>query len=91
MREVYLRKLSEIFGKQSKNKWQWEEDKYEISVHLSDPDDKKFQEQLDIFALFKSRPEVLKDYEKLKNSMNGKSYKEYQIAKYEFYNKVLGL
>ena len=55
------------------------------------PKDQKQKEQIEIFEIFKNSPEILKEYEELKLSMNGKTYKEYQIAKYEFYNRVLGL
>ncbi len=90
-KQEYLEKLAPVFGEQIKNKWHWYENDDEISVYLSDPADHKFQEQLDIFALLKNNPEILKEYEQLKTSMNGKIYKEYQIGKYEFYNRVLGI
>jgi len=91
LKETYLSKLSVKFGNQIKRKWQWFDDGIEVSVYVSDPSDAKFQEQLRIFDILKHTPEILKKYEVLKESMNNRSYKEYQIAKYEFYNKVLGL
>jgi len=91
IKREYFSKLNSLFGEQIKNKWQWNEKGVEVSVYLSDPEDKKFQEQLDIFNLFKSNPDVLEEYEALKNSLNGKTYKEYQTGKYEFYNRVLGI
>ena len=48
------------------------------------------KEQIKIFNIFKNSHAILKEYEKLKSSMNGKAYKDYQIAKYKFYNRVLG-
>ena len=89
LKEEYLGGLAPLFGEQIKNKWHWFDGCYEVSVYLSDPEDHKFKEQLDIFSLFKTDPEVLREYEQLKTSMNGKTYKEYQIGKYEFYNRVL--
>lgn len=91
IKENYLFKLKPVFGEQIKNKWQWEEEEIEVSVYLSDPTDQKFQEQLDIFDLLKNDHKILQEYEKLKEQMNGKSYKEYQVAKYEFYNRVLNI
>lgn len=87
----YTSILRNIFGEKIKNKWHWFEDGYEISVYLSDPNEKKFKEQLDIFAAFQNNPIILKEYEKLKISMDGATYRDYQIVKYEFYNRVLGI
>lgn len=88
----YLSKLQTLFGEQQKkNKWNWYKDGIEISVYLSNPDDQKFKEQLDIFDLFKNNQKILREYERLKKSPDGKTYKEYQTAKYEFYNRVLGI
>ena len=90
-RENYLSKLSAKFGEQTKDKWQWHDEDIEVSVYLSDPEDFKSKEQLNIFEIFSNRPEIAKEYETLKESMSGKSYREYQIAKYEFYNRILGI
>ncbi|MEK7123103.1 MAG: hypothetical protein AAB855_04605, partial [Patescibacteria group bacterium] len=49
----------------------------------------KASKQLD--EALRTNPELMKEYEQLKLSMNGKAYKEYQAAKYEFYNRVLGI
>ena len=91
MKEIYLSKLSPVFVEHVKNKWQWFKDGVEVSVYLSDPSDYKFQEQLKIFDILKTNPEVLKKYKLLKESVSGKTYRDYQIAKYEFYNKELGI
>lgn len=90
VKEDYLSKLSVKFAEQNKKKWQWHDDGIEVSVYLSDPEDFKFKEQIAIFEIFKTKPEITKGYEVLKELMNGKSYGEYQKAKYEFYNRVLG-
>ena len=89
-KEEYTLKLSGVFGNILKNKWHWLKDGYEVSVCIKDPKDKKFKEQLDIFEAFKNN-NILKEYENLKISMNGKSYQEYQKAKYEFYNRILNI
>ena len=92
VKEDYFSRLFVKFGDQKRNKWQWHDD-YDIktTVYLSDPNDRKFTEQLDFFDVCKIKPEVAKEYEAVKESVSGKSYREYQIAKYEFYNRVLGI
>lgn len=84
-------RLTSVFGKRIKNKWHWFVHGYEVSVYLKNLDDKKFQEQIAIFELFKNNLSVLKEYEDLKISLDGVRYQEYQIAKYEFYNRVLNI
>lgn len=91
IKDAYTEKLKELFGEKTKEKkWKFIEDGFEISVYISNPEDQKQKEQIEIFEIFKSNPKILKEYEELKLSMNGKTYKEYQIVKYEFYNRVLG-
>ena len=91
MKDDYHSKLGTILGKTARNEWTWEEEGVEISVYLSDPDDKNFREQIEIFEVFTHNPKALREYELLKESMNGKTYREYQIAKYGFYNRALGM
>lgn len=91
-KENYTEKLKELFGEKAKEKkWKFFQDGFEVSVYINNPEDQKQKEQIEVFEIFKNNPQILKEYEELKLSMNGKTYKEYQIAKYEFYNKVLGL
>ena len=47
------------------------------------------KQQMAVFKILKNDKEFLKKYESLKVSMNGKSFKEYQRKKYEFFNKIL--
>lgn len=91
LRDTYSSKLNYASLERLRNKWKGVEDEIEISIYLSDPEDPKFQEQLEIFKTFQENPKILKEYEELKRSMSGKIYSEYQTAKYEFYNKVLGV
>ena len=91
LKEIYLSKLKLIFGEQIKNKWHWYENEIEISVYLSNPENQNMKEQLEIFDILNTSPELLKEYELLKSSLNGKPYNEYQTAKYKFYNRVLGV
>jgi len=84
--------LTSIFGAEQKRaKWNWLEDGFEVSVWVRDPNTLKIKEQLRIFELFSTRPDILKEYEALKCSCNGKTYFQYQVAKYDFYNRVLGI
>lgn len=91
LRDTYSSKLSYASLEKLRNKWKGMKDEIEISIYLSDPEDPKFQEQLEIFKVFQENPKILKEYEELKQSMCGKTYREYQTAKYEFYNRVLGI
>jgi len=46
--------------------------------------------QIRVFEILKNNERLLKEYEELKENMNGKSFREYQKRKYEFYHKILG-
>src|SRR3989344_6120363 len=51
----YTNCLTRLFGKQSKkNKWHWYENNIEVSVYISDPENYKTKEQIEIFNIFKS-------------------------------------
>jgi len=39
----------------------------------------------------KNNPDLLKEYETIKEKAKDLNYKEYQRAKYEFYNRILGI
>lgn len=72
--------------------YEFSRDGFHGGAWLVDPElspSAKASKQLD--EAFKEKPELVKEYEQLKISMNGKTYKEYQTAKYEFYNRVLGI
>jgi GrpB-like predicted nucleotidyltransferase (UPF0157 family) len=88
-KENYINLLKDELGPWPTRKWKWSEEGIEISVYLSDPDDYKLKEQLDLFEILTTNKQVLREYEDLKESMNGSTYEDYQTAKYEFYNKVL--
>lgn len=45
--------------------------------------------QLKVFEMLKNSPELLKEYEQLKQACGGLPFREYQQRKYEFYNKIL--
>jgi GrpB-like predicted nucleotidyltransferase (UPF0157 family) len=47
------------------------------------------QRQIRVFELLRDRPDLLVEYEKLKWQLKGQSFRIYQKAKYEFYNRIL--
>jgi len=87
--------LTKLFGEPSgghqKRYRQWEFERGGFSVELSLNNDMapQIKEQLDIFELLQSKPKLKHEYEQIKLAMNGKSYRDYQQAKYEFFNRVL--
>ncbi len=90
--DKYFSGLEKIFGKRDdKNviQWSFKKDGFDIELYLTDPNSPSMQRQIKVFEILKPNKELLKEYEKLKESMNGKSFREYQRKKYEFYNKIL--
>lgn len=92
----YLDNFKKLFGeptRQSQNSvgWDFQEESFSVSVWLTDPTSKTTQEQIKVFKMLKSDPELLKEYEMIKEDAKDLSYKEYQVKKYEFYNRILGL
>jgi len=90
----FLPSFEKLFGELTKQgkyvkktfvEWKFEEDGYEIEIYLTEPP----KRQIKVYELLKSNKKLLKEYESLKASFNGKSYKDYQEAKYEFYNRIL--
>ena len=93
--DKYIPQLERIFGSPKSRKfdsvaWKFEKDGHEIELYLTDPTSEPMRKQIKIFDILKSNKDLLTQYEKLKESMNGKSFKEYQRKKYEFYHRILG-
>lgn len=61
----------------------------EIELYLTDPTSSSMKEQLDTFELLASDEHLRKEYEDIKLRASGKSAREYQAAKYEFFNRIL--
>jgi hypothetical protein len=86
----YKPTLEKLFGKY-KNihktfiEWKFSKDGYEIEIYLTEPPER----QIKVYEILKSDPKLLKEYEDLKLSFDRKSYKDYQKAKYVFYNRIL--
>lgn len=69
--------------------WKFKKEGFDIEFYLTVKDSITMQKQIRVFEILKNKPDLLKEYERLKESMNGKSFKEYQEKKYEFYHKIL--
>ncbi|MDP3991784.1 MAG: hypothetical protein Q8P66_02740 [Candidatus Colwellbacteria bacterium] len=78
------------YGKNSTG-WDFERDGFSVSVWLTDPTADTTKAQIQVFNLLRDNPDLLKEYEKIKLEAKDLSYKEYQVRKYEFYNRILGL
>lgn len=95
--QKYLPRIEKILGKPQKigeQNIRWEGIEIggvAVDVHMTDPNNPFLAEHIQLFELLKNNRRLLKEYEELKQKCDGFSYKEYQRAKYEFYNKVLGL
>lgn len=92
----YLDSFKKLFGepgRYGKNSigWDFERDSFSVSVWLTDPTTDTTKAQIQVFNLLKDSPDLLKEYEKIKLEAKDLSYKEYQVRKYEFYNRILGL
>ncbi|RJR29227.1 hypothetical protein C4564_02715 [Candidatus Microgenomates bacterium] len=86
----YLPVLEEAFGKaksihETFVEWEFTKNNFEVEVYLTEPP----EQQIKIFNILKSDKKLLREYENIKKSYNGKSYREYQRAKYEFYHRIL--
>ena len=84
-------KLFGDFDRQGKHsiKWEFEKDGFTVGVWLTDPNAETTKKQIRVFDLLKNNPVLLKEYEKIKKEAKNLTYKEYQIRKYEFYNRIL--
>ncbi|HRV76325.1 MAG: GrpB family protein [Candidatus Nomurabacteria bacterium] len=91
---MYLDRLIELFGEPTHKhednvEWMFEREGVEVELYLTDPSTPSMAEQIRVFELLKNNSELKDEYEKLKSDANGKPFREYQAAKYEFYNKIL--
>jgi len=90
--DKYLPTFIKLFGKANNShntfiEWKFQKDGYEIEVYLTEPPERQIQ----VYEILKSNQKLLKEYEDLKLSFDGRSYKDYQKAKYEFYNRILSI
>ena len=92
--DKYLPGIIEIFGEplhrhETFCEWKLQKEEFNIELYLTAKDSPTMQKQIKVFETLRDNPDLLEEYEKLKKSMNGKSFKEYQEKKYEFYHKIL--
>lgn len=69
--------------------WKFSRDGYDVEAYLTGPRSGLVPEQIKLFRILKRNPRLRREYQKLKESYNGKSFRAYQKAKYEFYNRIL--
>ena len=92
----YLRTFIKLFGQprdtaENTAVWTFYREELGVDMWLSDPLAESSAEQWKLYLILRHDPELRAEYEKLKLPFDGKSYKDYQRAKYEFYNRVLGI
>jgi len=86
--------LTDLFGEPRKifggkyTLWEFKKEGFKIEITLNDNLSGPIKEQLDTFEKLKANKDLLTKYEKIKLDMNGKAYKDYQTAKYEFLNSI---
>ncbi len=91
---LYLPQLIELFGEpahihEDNVEWMFEREGIEVELYLADPSTSSMAEQIRVFELLKDNDDLRDEYEKLKSDANGKPFSDYQVAKDEFYNKIL--
>lgn len=69
--------------------WKFVESGFDIELYLTDPTSNPMKKQIEVFEVLKKQSGLREEYEALKESLNGKSFKEYQKKKYEFYHRIL--
>jgi GrpB-like predicted nucleotidyltransferase (UPF0157 family) len=92
--DEYLPDQVKLFGEplhkhETFYEWKFKKEGFDIEFYLTAKDSKTMKRQIAVFEVLKNNKDLLKKYEKLKASMNGKSFREYQEKKYEFYNLIL--
>jgi GrpB-like predicted nucleotidyltransferase (UPF0157 family) len=88
--DKYLPSLTKLFGEPLHKhgtfiEWKFKKNNFDVEFYLTEPP----KEHIKVFEILKGSPDLLKEYEYLKASMNGKSFRQYQEKKYEFYNRIL--
>jgi GrpB-like predicted nucleotidyltransferase (UPF0157 family) len=92
--DKFLPGLIKLFGEpinQHKTfcEWKFKKDNFDIEFYLTVKDLETIQKQIKVFETLKNNRGLLKEYEALKASMNGKSFRQYQEKKYDFYHRIL--
>jgi len=92
--DSYIPNLNKLFGdfktrKYDSISWKFEREGIPIELYVADPTSMPMRRQMGVHEVLKNNPELRKEYEDLKDKFNGKSYKDLQKAKYEFFHKIL--
>src|SRR3989344_500879 len=87
----YVPGLVKLFGEplhkhETFIEWKFSKDGFDIELYLTSSDSPSMKRQIAVFEILKNDKKMLKEYEKLKYSMSGKPFRDYQRKKYEFYN-----
>lgn len=70
--------------------WKFVRNGHDVEVYLTDANSETMKKQIKVFEILSKNEKYSMEYETLKTKMNGRSYREYQQRKYEFYHKILG-
>ncbi len=94
--EKFTPSLIGLFGEPAKTsptlvKWELVRGGFDVELYLTDRNSPVLQEQIKTFEILHSNPELKNEYEKIKISANGLSFREYMKRKYEFFNKILNI
>ena len=87
--------LEKLFGQPKQKerlpmKWEFMEDGFEVEVYLSDKNSPTFQDHVRVYTAMKENPALAREYEDLKRSFDGGSFREYMRKKYELFHRILG-
>jgi len=87
-------KIASVFGKPIKTgktfgEWKFEFKGYPAELHVADPKDKDYYDQILLFNLLKNNHEYLNEYRNLKNKLNNRPMREYASKRMVLFNKVL--
>lgn len=90
----YMSGLINLFGKPLHThdtfvEWKFTKNRFDIEFYLTSKGSETMKKQIKVFEILSNDKNLLQEYQKLKESMNGKSFREYQRKKYEFYHKIL--
>jgi len=69
--------------------WKFKKEGLDVEFYLTAKDSETMKKQIASFEILKNNKNLVNEYQKLKESMNGKPFREYQEKKYEFYHKIL--
>lgn len=91
---LYLAKLIELFGEPAHShddnvEWLFVRKGVEVELYLTDPSTPSMAEQIRVYELLNNNDDLKMEYARLKADADGKPFRDYQRAKYEFYNKIL--